>query len=555
MRYLSPVGTWAERNNKPAFAGWWDATGFGRKTVPSYVTSQGAYHTGADLNLDANDNGKPVYASSNGYVVFAGKCSGWQGEMVVIKHPDGAWTRYAHLKNLTVKSGTNCTPETKVGEVTDYTPLNSSSGDHLHFDVAVIDLGEKPADWPKMDLARLERDYRDPLAWIISHWQEIEKPAENYMWTPTDSINGTRVRLTPDLTADNILGVIEGGKAVDGTLSSDGKWLEVKAIPESVRVGNVSLKLSAAKTFKAYAAAQFMKQVSAPQPSSTAIGVHPALPALAFNKRVGVHTLERIEEAREAFDLGCRSFTMMNNHAGAREMRAKGAAVIVRMFMQHGVVVPPKEFANYYGVNADDTLICMGINEADNISTSEIEKRFEWDKEWALAMHKIAPKCFIVIGSFSMGTPQLDNVGVAKRFKDTYGAFLNANADWCGINYHSYQRRHSDKLPPFNQAVEDPAWWPKRFLLWGYNPLYGGLNKSVICVSDEAGVDIGGIGGFPACGYTDDYFAQWHALHRSWFETETQIYTQNIFQFSPRNDWAGYNARCVLGGLAKVWQS
>ena len=294
--------------------------------------------------------------------------------------------------------------------------------------------------------------------------------------------------------------------------------------------------------------------VDPPKPTGTAIGVHPALPLLPFNKRLGVHTLERIEEAREAFNLGCRSFTIMNNHAGAREMRAKGAAVIVRMFMNHGVVVPPEEFARYYGVNADDTLICMGINEADNISTSEIEKRFDWDRRWALEMHRLYPRCFIVIGSFSMGTPQIDNPEVAARFKNTYSAFLNANADWCGLNYHSYQRRHSSSVPPASQAVEDPAWWPKRFLLWGYNAGAGGLNTNVVMVSDEAGVDIGGIGGFPACGYDDNTFMRWWEMHRAWFEPVPQVYCQNIFQLSPRADWAGYNARVVLGGLAQVWQ-
>lgn len=293
--------------------------------------------------------------------------------------------------------------------------------------------------------------------------------------------------------------------------------------------------------------------VDPPKPTGTAIGVHPALPALPFSKRLGVHTLERIEEAREAFNLGCRSFTIMNNHAGAREMRAKGAAVIVRMFMNHGVVVPPEEFARYYGVNADDTLICMGINEADNISTSEIEKRFDWDRRWALEMHRLYPKCFIVIGSFSMGTPQIDNPAVAARFKNTYSAFLNANADWCGLNYHSYQRRHSSEVPPAQEKVEDPKWWPRRFLEYGYNPAYAGLNSNVVMVSDEAGVDIGGIGGFPACGYSDTTFLNWYAMHRAWFENVPQVYTQNVFQFSPRADWAGYNCRVVLGGLAQAW--
>lgn len=288
--------------------------------------------------------------------------------------------------------------------------------------------------------------------------------------------------------------------------------------------------------------------------SGTAIGVHQALPALAFNKRLGVHTLERIEEAREAWDLGCRSFTMMNNVSGAREMRQRGAAVIVRNYMPGGTLWSVDQFIQAFGINANDSFIVMGINEADNISTSEIERRFAYEKEFALKMHAVSPKSFVVIGGFSMGTPQLDDPSVAERFRNTYAAFLNANASWCGLNYHSYHRRHSAAVPPASQAVEDPAWWPKRFLLWGYNAGAGGLNTNVVMVSDEAGVDIGGIGGFPACGYDDNTFMRWWEMQRAWFEPVPQVYCQNIFQLSPRADWAGYNARCVLGGLTRVWQ-
>ena len=291
-----------------------------------------------------------------------------------------------------------------------------------------------------------------------------------------------------------------------------------------------------------------------PPVSGNAIGVHPALPALAFNKRTGVHTLERIEEAREAYDLGCRSFTMMNNVTGAREMRDRGAAVIVRHYMPGGTLWSVDQFIQAFGINANDSFIVMGINEADNISTSEIERRFAYEKEFALKMHAVSPKSFVVIGGFSMGTPQLDDPSVAERFRNTYAAFLNANASWCGLNYHSYHRRHSAAVPPASQAVEDPAWWPKRFLLWGYNAGAGGLNTNVVMVSDEAGVDIGGIGGFPACGYDDNTFMRWWEMQRAWFEPVPQVYCQNIFQLSPRADWAGYNARCVLGGLTRVWQ-
>jgi hypothetical protein len=289
-------------------------------------------------------------------------------------------------------------------------------------------------------------------------------------------------------------------------------------------------------------------------PSGSAIGKHPALPALPFNKRLGVHTLERVEEAREAFNLGCRAFTIMNNLGGAREIRQMGAAVIVRHYMPIGQLWSVYQFITAFGVNANDSFIIMGINEADNISTSDIERRFAYEREWALKMHTLSPKSFIVIGGFSMGTPQIDDANVAARFRSTYAAFLNANADWCGLNYHSYHRRHSSEVPPATEKVEDPAWWPKRFLNWGYNPQFGGLNSNVVMVSDEAGVDIGGIGGFPPCGYNDNTFLKWHAMQRAWFESVPQVYIQNVFQFSPREDWAGYYARVVLGGMTQVWQ-
>lgn len=560
MRYDQPVGTQAERDAVTCWAGaWFDASGFGAASA-SYKRLTGDWHTGADLNLpNWADAGAKVYASADGEVVFAGIASGWQGRIIVVKHDDGMWTRYAHLSATRFVAGQQVQRGDILALIGDYTPLNSGSGDHLHFDVARIDLGAKPGDWPGADLTRLLRDYVDPREWINTHRiEEIPPPMATRKWTPTSN-DGTRVRLTPatDITT-NIAGVIPGAAVVDGELTNDGKWVLVDIKPERMSVSGVVLAPSVNATFVGYASSQFMKPATIitppPQPSAPAIGVHPALPALAFNKRLGVHTLERIEEAREAYALGCRSFTMMNNISGAREMRQMGAAVIVRHYMPGGQLWSVDQFLAAFGLGHDDTFIVMGINEADNISTSEIETRFAYDKEFALKVHAQNPKCFVVIGGFSMGTPQLDDPNTATRFRNTYGAFLNANASWCGLNYHSYHRRHSAAVPPASQAVEDPAWWPKRFLLWGYNAGAGGLNNNVVMVSDEAGVDIGGIGGFPACGYDDDTFLRWWEMQRAWFEPVSQVYTQNVFQLSPRADWAGYNARVVLGGMAKVWR-
>jgi murein DD-endopeptidase MepM/ murein hydrolase activator NlpD len=556
MRYDQPVGSQQDRDAATAWAGgWFDASGYGRDSQ-SYYNSQGAWHTGSDLNLPAwADSRKQVFSAADGVVVFVGTAAGWQGRMVVVKHPDGMWTRYAHLAETRVAAGANVKRGDWLAIIGDYLPAGVAA-DHLHFDVARIDLGARPGDWPAQDIARLERDYVDPLEWINTH--RVDEVIDMGKWTPS-STDGTRVRLTPDTTGTaNIAGVIPGAAVVDGDLSGDGKWVQVQVKPERMTVSGVALVPSVNATFVAYAASQFMKPATVqptPPTSLNAIGIHPALPALAFNKRLGVHTLERIEEAREAWALGCRSFTMMNNVGGAREIRQMGAAVIVRCYMDGGQLWSVDQFIQRFGVNANDSFIVMGINEADNISTSEIEKRFAWEQEFALKMHAVSPKSFIVIGGFSMGTPQLDDPSTATRFRNTYGAFLNANASWCGLNYHSYHRRHSAAVPPASEKVEDPAWWPKRFLNWGYNAQAGGMNNNVVMVSDEAGVDIGGVGGFPACGYNDDTFMLWWEMQRAWFEPVPQVYTQNIFQLSPRQDWAGYNARCVLGGMARVWQS
>lgn len=162
----SPVTGQIEPAVTPWGGDWFDATGF---AVRYTATGTPAFHTGADLNRpNYADSGAPVYAAADGLVVFNGIVPGWQGEVVVVGHTleDGSkvWTRYAHIIRVsTFKS------EVKRGEVigtiADYAP-KGPSGDHLHFDVARIDLGAKPGDWPGLDIERLKRDYLEPAVWI-----------------------------------------------------------------------------------------------------------------------------------------------------------------------------------------------------------------------------------------------------------------------------------------------------------------------------------------------------------------------------------------------------
>lgn len=135
-----------------------------------------AYHTGVDLNLPGYaDSGKPIYASADGIVTFAGVVSGWQGEVVVIHHAletgIGVWTRYAHVMNVYVKANDLVHRGDKIAVIADYNS-NGPRDDHLHFDVGCydtethIDLGMHPGDWPGMDVIALRRRYFDPSQWL-----------------------------------------------------------------------------------------------------------------------------------------------------------------------------------------------------------------------------------------------------------------------------------------------------------------------------------------------------------------------------------------------------
>lgn len=168
--FASPVTGKIESISNVWGGDWFDATGYGKLYNSA---GEQAYHTGADLNRpNYADAGAPVYAAADGELVFAGPVSGWQGKVIVIKHAleDGSniWTRYAHVE-INITSLTRDEPMyigRQIGAIADYTP-KGPSGDHLHYDIARIDLGARPGDWPGMDTERLHRDYINPFAWHV----------------------------------------------------------------------------------------------------------------------------------------------------------------------------------------------------------------------------------------------------------------------------------------------------------------------------------------------------------------------------------------------------
>ncbi len=91
-------------------------------------TGKRAYHAGIDL---ANRIGTSVYASQYGNVSYVGYKSNY-GKVVIIVHPQGYKTLYAHLDKILVKKGQRVKQGEKIGTVGN---TGRSTGPHLHFEI------------------------------------------------------------------------------------------------------------------------------------------------------------------------------------------------------------------------------------------------------------------------------------------------------------------------------------------------------------------------------------------------------------------------------------
>jgi murein DD-endopeptidase MepM/ murein hydrolase activator NlpD len=169
-----PVGTPDERIAR--WPGKWvDATGY----CAHYQIRAGVwqYHTGCDFNLNYptfdSDAHQPVYACSDGQVVYAGKGTGTWGNLVVIEHTLAddtlVWSRYAHLESYRVTAPMPGRSQLvrRGDEIARIGNAGGSVPYHLHFDSATgVDLSKTPSDWPGNDQARVMKNYADPKLYI-----------------------------------------------------------------------------------------------------------------------------------------------------------------------------------------------------------------------------------------------------------------------------------------------------------------------------------------------------------------------------------------------------
>jgi murein DD-endopeptidase MepM/ murein hydrolase activator NlpD len=75
-----------------------------------------------------------VHAVRAGRVIFAGRSGGY-GNTVVLAHPGGIETRYAHLRRILVARGDSVAEWERVGIVGS---TGLATGPHLHYEVRLL---------------------------------------------------------------------------------------------------------------------------------------------------------------------------------------------------------------------------------------------------------------------------------------------------------------------------------------------------------------------------------------------------------------------------------
>ncbi|MFX4293625.1 peptidoglycan DD-metalloendopeptidase family protein [Streptomyces bohaiensis] len=86
------------------------------------------YHTGVDFTAPT---GTTVRAASAGEVITAGRNASY-GIQIVISHPDGTYSQYAHLSRSDVTAGQNVATGEAIGLVGS---TGNTTGPHLHFEI------------------------------------------------------------------------------------------------------------------------------------------------------------------------------------------------------------------------------------------------------------------------------------------------------------------------------------------------------------------------------------------------------------------------------------
>lgn len=140
-------------------------------------------HLGLDLAAHRNS---PIYASTDGIVIYVGKAFRGYGKMVMIEGTKGWATLYAHLSKIRVKQGQRIYQGTQIG---DMGATGRAHGVHLHFEIRNR-LGpvDPLAYLPKTRMASsAEIEIERKIANLNPEKIEVEKMDKSVDFTEADS--------------------------------------------------------------------------------------------------------------------------------------------------------------------------------------------------------------------------------------------------------------------------------------------------------------------------------------------------------------------------------
>lgn len=144
-------------------------SGVGPRTAPR--TSHGAgshFHKGLDIGMPA---GTPIHAVKAGKVVSAGDAGG-AGNMTVIDHGDGTFSKYLHQQAIAVHVGQSVRAGEVIGKVGS---TGKSTGPHLHFEVRSGHPGTGPVLDPEAFIAGADHvPVLDPKTGIAVGFKEVK---------------------------------------------------------------------------------------------------------------------------------------------------------------------------------------------------------------------------------------------------------------------------------------------------------------------------------------------------------------------------------------------
>lgn len=132
-------------------------------------TITSSFHTGIDYGCPLNT---PILASADGSVVFAGWDKTGYGNLVILQHPDGRATLYAHLNSIHVALG----EKVKQGSLLGHSgTTGNSTGPHLHF--------EARTQWNNY------KTHFNPLSLPLTSVDDTVKTNPDTQTTATDTTN------------------------------------------------------------------------------------------------------------------------------------------------------------------------------------------------------------------------------------------------------------------------------------------------------------------------------------------------------------------------------